>query len=393
MKRKLPLIIGLGFVCMSYTTVKLLSDPNCPLSYTGAPKAVTPSLGQIRYCNNSGCHQDFGLNNTGGSVVATGLPSVNYASGAVYNFSLKITHATADRKKWGFAIKAVNAVDNKVVGTFSTTNANASVKGTIVGNTAELSHSNAASSASSNTYSYINLKWTAPAIPTANETNIKFYITGNAGDGDGSEVGDYVYTTIVSATLSTLPVSLTSFTINPSNQRDVNISWQTAQEINTDHFEIETSTNSSNWLKVASLRATGNSSTLQSYSFTDKKPTAFNSNIYYRLKTVDLNGSYTYSEIKSLRLKNQGIIIEEVTGQPLQAFSNSIFTIHSNQTKPINIAVMDINGRLLYKTSTMLSNGINTITLPGERAAVSRGIVIVKFTTDGFEKTFKQLIK
>jgi hypothetical protein len=393
MKRKLPLIIVLGFVCMSYTTVKLLNDPTCPLSYTGAPKAVTPSLGQIRYCNNSGCHQDFALNIAGGSVVATGLPNVSYASGAVYNFSLKITHATATRMKWGFAIKAVNAVDNKVVGTFSTTNANASVKGTIAGNTAELSHSNAASTGAASTYTYINLKWTAPTIPTANETNIKFYITGNAGDGDGSEAGDYVYTSIVNATLSTLPVSLTSFNINASNQNAVSINWQTAQEINTDHFEVETSTNSSNWLKVASLRATGNSSTLQSYSFTDKKPTAFNSNIYYRLKTVDMNGSYTYSAIKTLRLKNEGIIIEEVTGQPLQAFSNSVFTIHSNQTKAINIAVMDMNGRLLYKTSTMLSNGINTITLPGERAAVSSGMVIVRFTADGFEKTVKQLIK
>jgi hypothetical protein len=106
-----------------------------------------------------------------------------------------------------------------------------------------------------------------------------------------------------------------------------------------------------------------------------------------------MNGSYTYSAIKTLRLKNEGIIIEEVTGQPLQAFSNSVFTIHSNQTKAINIAVMDMNGRLLYKTSTMLSNGINTITLPGERAAVSSGMVIVRFTADGFEKTVKQLIK
>jgi hypothetical protein len=393
MKRKLPIIIVFGFVCMSYTTIKLLNDPTCPLSYTGAPKAVTPSLGQIRYCTNSGCHSDFALNNAGGSVVATGLPTLHYASGTVYNFSLKITHATANRKKWGFAIKAVNAVDNKVVGTFSTTNANASVKGTVAGNTAELSHANAVGTASASTYTYINLKWTAPAIPTVNETNIKFYIIGNAGDGDGSEVGDYIYTSIVSATLSTLPVSLTSFNINSTNQKEVNINWQTAQEINTDHFEIETSTNSSDWKKVFSLRATGNSSAQQSYSFTDKKPTAFNSNIYYRLKIIDVNGSYTYSEVKTLRLKNQGIIIEEVTGQPLQAFSNSIFTIHSNQTKAINIAVMDINGRLLYKTSTMLSNGINTITLPGERAAASRGIVIVKFTADGFEKTFKQLIK
>jgi len=393
MKRKLPIIIGFGFVCMSYTTLKLLNDPNCPLSYTGAPKATTPNLGQIRYCNNSGCHQNFALNNAGGSVVATGLPSLNYSSGAIYNFSLKITHAVADKKNWGFAIKAVNAVDNKVVGTFSTTNTNATLKGTTTGNTAELSHSNAAATATANTFSYINLQWTAPTIPTVNEANIKFYIVGNAGDGDGSEVGDYIYTSIVSAALNTLPVSLTAFSVNYTNQNTVNINWQTAQEINTDHFEVETSTNSTDWHKVSNMRAMGNSSIKRSYSFAYKKPTAFNGNLFYRLKIVDLNGSFSYSEIKSLRLTNNGIVIEEPNGQPLQAYGNSIFTIHSNQTKNINIVVLDLNGRLLYKNSTMLATGVNTITIPGNTVAISSGMVFVKFTADGFEKTFKQLIK
>ena len=62
-------------------------------------------------------------------------------------------------------------------------------------------------------------------------------------------------------------------------------------EENNDHFEIERSTNGTGFDKIVSVKAVGNSSTLQSYSAVDNKPE--NGLNFYRLKQVDLDGRFT----------------------------------------------------------------------------------------------------
>ena len=391
-KKNLPVFVGLGLMCLSYTTSKLLKDPDAPLSYTGAPKAVTPNLGQVRYCSNSGCHSDFALNTAGGSVVATGLPSGTYSAGQAYNFSIKITYSAVNKVSWGFAIKAVNTVDNDVVGTFSTTNANASVKGSAGAKTSELGHSNAPGTTAASTYTFTNLTWTAPAMPNANQTNIRFYIVGVACDGDGSESGDYVYSSTVDASVGALPVSLKSFNITTNDNKQVSIAWQTTQEINAGSFEIETSLNGTEWSKIASVVSKVNASTTQSYSFTDKSPLAYNGNIYYRLKMVDQDGGFRYSQVETIKLKNAGILISCLSAQPLQADKNVLFKIQTDVSKMIMVTVADINGRLLYSSGKMMGVGVGTIEIPAQKITTAKGIVLVKFNADGFEKTFRKII-
>jgi hypothetical protein len=327
--------------------------------------------------------------NTAGSVVATGLPSGTYAAGQVYNFNITITGSGS---VWGFAIKAVNILTNANVGVFTTTNANAIVQGSLAPtNTQELVHNVSVISATAS-YTYSNLTWTAPAIPGANDGNIRFYIVGVAGDLSSDETGDFVYSSTVNAVLSVTPFTLKSFKVNTVNDNAVNINWQTAQEIKSAFFDLETSANSTDWIKLSTIKAKGNSDVAQSYSFTDKKPIVYNSDIYYRLKMVDLDGSYKYSAIQVAKLKNTGIVIDNLSAQPLQAYNNGHFKVHSSSNKAINISVTDMNGRILYNQTAMLRNGSNTIEIPGEKMAQTRGIVLIKFAADGFVKTFKQII-
>jgi hypothetical protein len=387
MKKNLPLIVALCLMCMSYTTSRLFRNASSPVGNTGAPKAITG--GSVKYCTS--CHGDFALNVAGGGVVATGLPSGTYNSGQVYNFSIKISHSAVDRFMWGFAIKAVNSVNNDVTGTFSTTNANAGLTGT--GSTAELSHKNAQTfGAAANSYTYINLTWTAPAVPTANESTIKFYISGLACDASGDEAGDYVYSSVVTASLATLPITLNSFSLKSINDNAVNINWQTSQELNSSHFDIEKSINGNDWIKVGVVSTKGNSNTIQSYSFIDKKPASYNNDIYYRLKIVDGDGAYKYSSVETIKLKNAGLIIDNLSAQPLQNSSNGIFRVYSNNNKQMMISVTDMNGRLLYNTNTTISNGTNTIEIPADKISKTRGMILVRFQVDGFVKTFRQLV-
>ncbi|MBL0144716.1 MAG: T9SS type A sorting domain-containing protein [Chitinophagaceae bacterium] len=384
--KKTSLIIGIGLIAMSYTTVTFFKDPTAPLSYTGAPKyGATPT---VRYCTS--CHGDFTINTPGGSVIATGLPSGTYIAGQVYNFSIKIT---GPGSVWGFSIKAVNTVNNANVGVFSTTNSNTIVHGVLGGTTysQELSQDVAVISATAS-YTYVNLRWTAPTVPTANESNIRFYIVGLAGDQSLDEAGDYVYSTTVNATLSTLPITLSSFTARAINNNAVNLKWQTAQESNMSYFDIESSVNSVDWIKIATINSKSNSNTTQPYSFIDQNPIIYNSNIYYRLKMVDLSGTTKYSPVQIVKLKNIEITIDNLSGQPLTLNKSASFKINSNSNKSLNVSVTDVNGRILYNQNTMLTNGSNHIEIPGWCLIKASGIVFIKFATNDFTKTFKQII-
>lgn len=394
MKKNLPtrllkMSVFMAFILLSMSF--MFSNPNCPRNNTGAPSA---SNGTIRYCTS--CHGDFTINTGGGGLVVTGLPTTTYLAGQAYNFSIKVNFGAASRTIWGFAIKAVNTTNNNVVGTFSTTNPNASIKGSVANQDVELSHSTAATTTAANTYTYTNLTWTAPATPNANESSIRFYITGVAGDNDNSEAGDYVYTTTQSVTLGTLPVTLSSFEANPNaNASAVLLKWQTATEANTSHFELQGSANGTEWSKVASVWAKGNSSNLQSYSYEDAAITRriAGTDYYYRLKVVDKDGRYEYTEIRAVHLRMPDVSIFRTSATLSRANTAIGFRIINSRPNSIRLTIMDASGRMLYAKTLLTHQGMNDVMIPASVTNAASGIVYIKFSGNGINQTFKQLIE
>jgi len=90
-----------------------------------------------------------------------------------------------------------------------------------------------------------------------------------------------------------LPVELTSFSVNASG-KTVELEWVTATEINNRGFEIERSKESGEWEKIGFVEGHGNSNSPKSYSYTDANPVAGKTK--YRLKQIDFDGRYEYSE-------------------------------------------------------------------------------------------------
>ena len=91
-----------------------------------------------------------------------------------------------------------------------------------------------------------------------------------------------------------LPVELISFwgrEIEGSNH----IHWTTMSESNNDYFSIERSRDGYSWSKIGDVDGAGNSSIQNTYQFIDEKPYIYSS--YYRLKQVDFDGKYKYSDI------------------------------------------------------------------------------------------------
>lgn len=93
-----------------------------------------------------------------------------------------------------------------------------------------------------------------------------------------------------------LPVELTSFTASAELSK-VQLNWETATEVNNYGFEIERSPNlgSPEWKKIAFVPGNGNSSSLKSYSYTDKNIVG-GTDFIYRLKQLDSDGQFSYSD-------------------------------------------------------------------------------------------------
>ncbi len=118
-------------------------------------------------------------------------------------------------------------------------------------------------------------------------------------NGSGSTI-NYLTTGTTVASGTTLPVTLVSFTGKEQAGKAV-LTWTTSTELNNSHFDVERSMDGINFKKVGEVAGSGNSSTIKQYRFVDELTNA--KVIYYRLKQVDYNGEFEYSNIINLTAK------------------------------------------------------------------------------------------
>src|SRR4030095_12994421 len=92
----------------------------------------------------------------------------------------------------------------------------------------------------------------------------------------------------------TLPITLLSFS-GRLHGENVKLDWSTSSEQNSKGFEIEKSLDGINYRKIGFVAGAGNSFTTRNYTFTDpQRAVEFN---YYRLKLVDIDNTFEYSDV------------------------------------------------------------------------------------------------
>lgn len=153
-------------------------------------------------------------------------------------------------------------------------------------------------------------------ITTISDLVVAHYETGNWKDmGQGSSSGSTTNGSITNSVTfpsfspitfgsktskNPLPIELLTFN-GKLESNSVKLSWTTASEINNSYFEIEKSIDDNLFTHLVTINGAGNSNSLKSYSTYDDKPNKIN---YYRLKQVDFDGNYTYSNIIAVETTN-----------------------------------------------------------------------------------------
>jgi|GEM_PF-3745257 len=200
-----------------------------------------------------------------------------------------------------------------------------------------------------------------------------------AGDNPSDNTGQAGF--IVTGTV---PVKLTSFSATLINCKPF-INWTTEREVGFDRFEIEKAGDDSfNWITIGAVTATGTLSTKNNYNFKDNDATATARKTFYRLKMIDKNGRYNYSEILPV-LVNCGFT--EINVFPNPVVNKKLFVSVAGSTNNTECVLLSMQGQVIVKT--ILKDGTNQIDLP----AISTGDYILSVTSDNNTKTFKIMIQ
>lgn len=125
-------------------------------------------------------------------------------------------------------------------------------------------------------------------------------------------------TIVINDSRIVVPVELTYFTAKGKQDGSIissQLDWQTATELNASHYDIEYSADGKSFEKIGEVKAAGNSNQLLNYQYLHNSP-QFGVN-YYRLKQVDYDGQYHYSEIRIVVFN-----LDEITNGSISIYPN-----------------------------------------------------------------------
>ena len=133
----------------------------------------------------------------------------------------------------------------------------------------------------------------SPVIDALTNTAVGVHTHGGCSSSGGNNSGTSFFLTVFwDAVSQGTPVELASFTANV-NEGNVTLNWLTASETNNQGFDIERKSSASKFEKIGFISGIGTSTESHSYTFTDKNVET--GNYSYRLKQLDYDGTFEYS--------------------------------------------------------------------------------------------------
>ena len=176
----------------------------------------------------------------------------------------------------------------------------------------------------------------------------------------------------------TLPLSLLKFEGAKQNA-GVQLKWTTEQEVNTNHFEVQRSVNGLNFETIGIVKSFGLTSG-NIYSMQDTRAGSVN---FYRLKVVDNDGNYTFSNIIMINIAGLKQRIY-VLNNP---FKNVIRLGFTNQPgEMVKIRLSDPSGKVLQQS--VFKNAVNSIEI-NTPSYLSKGVYLLEAIVDGTRFTYK----
>lgn len=210
------------------------------------------------------------------------------------------------------------------------------------------------------------------------EITTMFFLAPNTGAVVLDKMEFYKHTSPVPVELINLSALL--------REGQVYLQWKTASETNNRGFEIEKSTDRSNWFTSGFIAGNGNSTELHEYGWTDRHP-EYGKN-YYRLKQIDYNGMYEYSSIVEAAYF-MDFSLSDNFPNPFNPSTKIVYTLP--QPCRVVIELFDILGNSAgVILNGDLEAGSHSTVISSE--GLSSGVYLYKLSAAGFTQTKKMVV-
>lgn len=172
---------------------------------------------------------------------------------------------------------------------------------------------------------------------------------------------EYAYqddgTPIVTGDKGPLPIELTSFDAR-TFAKGVELLWSTSREENFDGFSLERAEGDGIFSEIAWKSGTGGTEQ-EEYAYRDETAIE-NKQYYYRLKSVDIDGSFAYTKIVEITVNNSGFDIGEIFPNPV---TDQIIRLNITATEPetVNLLLFSSVGQLVHEERKPMAIGTNSI--------------------------------
>lgn len=173
----------------------------------------------------------------------------------------------------------------------------------------------------------------------------------------------YQYLALASTNnVTPLPVQLTAFA-GIKQGADGLLSWQTASELNSAYFELQASADGSTWQVLTKVAGAGTGTTAHTYAFIDKQIARYGvSLVYYRLRQVDLDGTATFSPVRTLA---PDALAWSVGAYPNPFAGTLSAQLTTSETSSVTATLFDTLGRVVLRREVAAAPGTELLSLDG----------------------------
>jgi hypothetical protein len=161
-----------------------------------------------------------------------------------------------------------------------------------------------------------------------------------------------------------LPVNLLSFTAAKINE-NTQLNWATDSETNSDYFLVEYSLDGQNFISYKEIKSVGNSTQIKNYSCLFTLDPENQKTFYFRLKQVDNNGNYKYSNIITLT-NNETTEVKSYYNAGTEKIVNRFYL---DSAKDVNVILYDVRGNKMTEMNAQFNTGENEILINAPETA------------------------
>lgn len=214
--------------------------------------------------------------------------------------------------------------------------------------------------------------------------NYRYYCTQHSADGVNGMVGFIVAS-------PPLPATLKSFTAQ-YDRATVAINWQTLTESNVAYFAINRSYNGREFTELTKVQAAGNSTTLQSYSFSDNNLSRENTYIYYSMATVDKDGKKSLSPIVQVHnLQALKKLMTSLSPNPVPKPGHLMLQFNADAAGKLKAEVYNAAGKKVLTDEMNAVTGLNNGHL--HLGDMPPGIYNIVFSMGKMKETYRVVVE